>query len=207
LLDEREVSWWAIADLPGHSLLQIIGQRLIARIGGVVIITATAALIVRIGVGGVSRITVRGGRGALGLRDGEILDIHERGLLLQHLRREVVHIRTTGGETEVETLDVDTEVEVLFLIGTGALHREIERAQFTELHLLTLKELLEDTVLEFVGDTQADVFTEDGVVLAHVLAEFLIGHGLTGDHTAIVLAVGLGVRNLVLGYFDEYWHC
>ena len=194
LLDEREFSWWAIADLPGHSLLQIIGQRLIAGIGGVVIITPTAG------------VTTRGWRGALGLRDGEILDIHERSLLLQHLRREVVYIRTTGSETEVEALDVDTKVEVLFLIGTGALHREIERAQFTELHLLTFEELFEDTVLEFVGDTQADVFTEDGVVLTHVLAEFLIGHGLTGDHTAIVLAVGLRVRNLVLGYFDEYWH-
>lgn len=206
LLDERGFSWWAIADLPGHSLLQIIGQRLIAGIGGVVVITATAALVVRIGGAGIGRVTARGWRGALGLRDGEILDIHERGLLFQHLRGEVVHICTTGSETEIEALDVNTEVEVLFLISTGALHREIERAEFAELYFLAFEELLEDTVLEFVSDTQADVFTEDGVVLTHVLAEFLIGHGLTGDHTAIVLAVGLGVRDLVLGYFNEYWH-
>ena len=60
---------------------------------------------------------------------------------------------------------VDTEVEVLFLVGTGRLHREVEHAEFTELDLLAFEELLEHTALELVGDTEADVLSVDGVVL------------------------------------------
>ena len=36
----------------------------------------------------------------------EVLGEHEVGLLLQSLRREVVHVLAAGGEAQVETLEV-----------------------------------------------------------------------------------------------------
>ena len=151
---------------------------------------------------------IRGIRTIRGLLLGlyEVLDIHEGGLLLEHLRREVVDIGTAGGEAEEQALDVDTEVVVVLLVGTGALDREIEGAEFTELHLLAFQELLEHTVLQLVGNAQTDVFTIHRVVLGHVLTELLIAHGLRRDHATIPLAEGCRLVVLVLSYFYEYGH-
>ena len=85
---------------------------------------------------------------------------------------------------------------------TLTLDREVERAEFTELHLLTLEQLLKHTVLELVGHTEADILTIDGVVLRHVLTEFLIGHGLGVRHMSEPLPEGFRVLDLVLGYFN-----
>ena len=149
-------------------------------------------------------ITTCGGLLRLGLR--EILDVHEGGLLLQHLRREVVHVGTRGGEAEVKTIDVDTEVEVLFLSSASALDGEVEHTEFAELDLLAFEQLFEHTLLKLVGDTETDIFAIDGVVLRHVLTELLVAHGLLRDYAAVPLAEGLAVLDLVLGYFDKYRH-
>ena len=125
----------------------------------------------------------------------EILDVHEDGLLLEGLAGQVVHVLTAGLEAEVEALDVGAHVEVILLGHALALDGQVERAQVSELHLLALEELLQQTVLQFDGHAAADVLAVDGVVLRHVLDEFTIGHGLGGDHFAVVLAIGgrLGV--------------
>ena len=141
---------------------------------------------------------------SLGLN--EVLDIHEGSLFLQHLRREVVDVGTAGGEAEVQALDVDTEVVVTLFVGTGALHREVERAEFAELHLLAFQQLLEHTVLQLVGHAEADIFAIHRVVLRHVLTELLIAHGLRRDHATIPLAEGCRLVVLVLSYFNQYGH-
>ena len=43
-------------------------------------------------------------------------------------------------------------------------------------------------------------------MLGHVFTEFLVGHGLGSSDMAVPLAVGLGVLDLVLGYFNENGH-
>ena len=140
------------------------------------------------------------------LRLGEILDVHQRRLLLEHLRGEVVHVGAAGGEAEVQSLDVHAEVILVLRLCTAALGGQIERAELTELHLLALEELLEDARLELVGHAEADVLSVDGVVLRHVLAEFGIRHRLRRHHTAVVLPEGGAVLVGVLAYFYEYWH-
>ena len=158
---------------------------------------------------------VRGGLGLrlrrhvarlLGLRLSQILGVHERGLLLERLRRQVVDILTVRSEAQVEALDVLTGIEILLLAATGALHSQIEHAEVAELHLLALQQLLKDTRLQLVGHTEADILTVDGVVLRHVLTEFGIRHGLGGYHSTVELAVGLRGRVLVLESFVKYWH-
>ena len=148
----------------------------------------------------------RSGARRLGLRLHEVFDVHERGLLLQHLGREVVDIGATGGEAEEQTVDVGAEVEVVFLVGTGAFDTEVEHTEFAELDLLTFQQLFEHTVLQLVGYTEADIFAIDGIVLRHVLAELLVAHGLGRDHTTVPLAIGCGLVVFVLGYFYEYGH-
>ena len=118
----------------------------------------------------------------------KFLDVEEGGTLLQGLGGEVVHVETAGGEAEVESLDVGTDGEVLFIVGPGALGGEVEGAEFAELDFLALQELFEDAGLELVGYAEADILAIDAVVLGHVLAQLLIGHGLRGDHTAVELS-------------------
>ena len=161
------------------------------------------------GGGGCSLWGIAGGRSAIRVLDlalNEVLDIHERGLLLEHLRREVVQIGSRGTEMEEQAVDVGAEIEVILLGGSGALDGEVERAEFSELHLLAFEQLLKQTALQLVGNTQADVLTIYGVVFGHVLTDFLVAHGLRGDHSTVPLAEGCGFRVLVLFDFYEYRH-
>ena len=183
--------------MKGEVLPPVGGVRRGLRLGNLAVTVVLAAAITAVAVS----VDVSGF-----LRLDEILGIEERGLLLQRLRRQVVDILATGREAQVEALDILTDIEAFLRVAADTLGREVEGSELTELHLLALEELFEDTRLQLVGHTEADILAIDGVVLRHVLAEFLIGHRLGGYQTGVELAIGLRGRVHVLVRFVNDWH-
>ena len=133
----------------------------------------------------------------------QILDVHEHGLLLQRLGREVVDVPAAGLEAQVQTLDVRAEVKLLLVVRAARLDAQVERTQLAKLHLLALEELLQETVGQLERHALADVLTVDRIVLGHVFDELAIGHRLGGSHFAVILAVaGWHLLVLVLTNLD-----
>ena len=134
------------------------------------------------------------------------LDVLERSRLLQHLARQVVQVGAARSEAQVQALDVLSHRELVLRLGTLRGHAQVERAQLAELHLLRLHQLLQDALLQLVGNAQADILAIHRVVLRDVLHQLTIRHRLRGYTLAVPLLVGPRLRVLVLILTIQYTH-
>ena len=169
---------------------------------GLVMITAT--LVAAAGIAsGITASRWRGAAFVLVAALNQALYINKLGMLQELSARDVLLLLLFRKETDVQTPDVLVYIELVLAQSTAllALDGGVEGTQTINLHLLRVKQHLQQTAAELLQNTIYHVGGINASVLANVVRQLTGVQALQVLHSSVVLAIGSAVLILVLVNF------